>query len=57
MYVLILFSGSSTINHIAGCGPASLNILVRKIVANEIRRKRDNKSQGPITLISEEYEY
>lgn len=42
-----------------GCGPASLNVMVRKIVAAQIDpgRIRRGDMRGSITLVSEEFEY
>ena len=42
-----------------GCGPTSLNVMVRKIVATQIDpgRIRRGDMRGSITLVSEEFEY
>jgi hypothetical protein len=45
--------------HDAGCGPTSLDALVRKIIAAKIdpARIRRGDMRGMITLVSEEFEY
>lgn len=42
-----------------GCGPASLNALVRKIVAAQINPQRvmHGEMQGMLTLITEEFQW
>jgi hypothetical protein len=42
-----------------GCGPASLNALVRKIVAAQInpRQVMNGEMQGMLTLITEEFQW
>jgi len=44
---------------VACCGPTSLNVMVRKIVATQIDpgRIRRGDMRGSITLVSEEFEY
>jgi hypothetical protein len=49
----------SHIFFLAGCGPVSLNVMVRKIIAAKIdpARIRRGDMRGMIALVSEEFEY
>jgi len=41
-----------------GCGPTSLNALVREVVSNQINpHSQDQDGRGHVALISEEFEY
>ena len=45
-------------SYFLGCGPTSLNALVREVVSNQINpHGQDQDGRGHVALISEEFEY
>jgi hypothetical protein len=50
---------SSAVDIMTGCGPTSLNAVMRNAIAKQINptRVRQGDMRGSITLVSEEFEY